>query len=73
MSFESDEEQGAELLSAAEAGDLVLAAILNGDFGIMEGDTLDTLFAEIALMDAIAIKRAGGDHLVHWHAAQAYN
>jgi len=32
----------------------------------------EILDMELHLMDAIAIKRAGGEHLVHWEAAGDY-
>ena len=74
MVYESEEFEADDgLLEAAESGDLILAAILNGDFGIMSESELDTLYAELHLMDAIAIKRAGGEHLVHWEVSGDYN
>ena len=33
----------------------------------------EVLDMELHLMDAIAIKRAGGEHMVHWDAAGNYN
>lgn len=32
----------------------------------------EVLEMELALMDAIAIKQAGGEHLVHWEACGDY-
>jgi len=32
----------------------------------------EVLDMELVVMDALAVKRAGGDHLVHWDAAQLY-
>jgi len=50
------------VLEAYESGDLILQAILDGRFGEMEESQLDTLYAELALMDSVAIKVAGGVH-----------
>ena len=33
----------------------------------------ELLEMELHLFDAIAIKRAGGEHLVHWEASGDYN
>ena len=60
------------VLEACESGDLVLQAIVDGKFGIMEESELDTLYAELHLMDAVAIKLAGGEHMVHWDSCGVY-
>ena len=51
--------------------ELNLAALIQDQItDFTEEEVLDM---ELHLMDAIAIKRAGGEHLVHWHAAGEYN
>lgn len=60
------------VLEAYESGDLILQAIVDGKFGIMEESELDTLYAELHLMDALAIKVAGSDYLVHWDGCGVY-
>ena len=51
--------------------DLKLHQVIFDD--ITDFDDEEILDMELALMDAIAIKRAGGEHLVHWTAAGDYN
>ena len=66
------EEAVDHVLEAYESGDLVLQAIVDGKFGEMNESDIDTLYAELHLMDTVAIKVAGGDHLVHWDACGDY-
>ena len=51
--------------------DLNLAQLIFDD--VRDFTAEEVLEMELALMDAIAIKRAGGEHLVHWEAAGDYN
>jgi len=50
--------------------DLNLARLIQDD--IRDFTAEEVLEMELALMDAIAIKVAGGEHLVHWEAAGDY-
>ena len=69
MSFTASEDR---VLEAYESGDLILQAIVDGRFGEMSDVELDTLYAELHLMDVLAIRVAGGEHLVHWDSAGDY-
>ena len=60
------------VLEAYESGDLVLQAIVNGKFGEIDDSDIDTLYAELHLMDVLAIKIAGAEHMVYWDAAGDY-
>jgi len=51
--------------------DLNLAQLIFDD--VRDFTAEEVLEMELALMDAIAIKQAGGEHLVHWEAAGDYN
>jgi len=50
--------------------DLNLARLIQDD--IRDFTPKEVLEMELALMDAVAIKVAGGEHLVHWEAAGDY-
>jgi len=50
--------------------DLNLARLIQDD--IRDFTPEEVLEMELALMDAVAIKVAGGEHLVHWEAAGDY-
>jgi len=50
--------------------DLNLARLIFDD--ITDFTAEEVLEMELALMDSIAIKQAGGEHLVHWDAAGDY-
>lgn len=52
-----------EVLSQEDAADLVLAAIVEGTLNVMDNATT----VELELMDAIAVKQAGSEFLVHWN------
>lgn len=58
-----------EVLSQEDAADLLLAAIVEGTLDVMDNATT----VELELMDTIAVKKAGGEHLVHWTAGMYYN
>lgn len=58
-----------EVLSQEDAADLLLAAIVEGTLDVMD----DAVTVELELMDTIAVKKAGGEHLVHWTAGMYYN
>jgi hypothetical protein len=58
-----------DVLNFEDAADLMLAAILDGTLSVLD----DTSLVEVELMDTLAIKRAGGAHLVHWESGQHYN
>ena len=60
------------VLEAYESGDLILQAILDGRFEETNDSQLDTLYAELELMDSIAIKVAGGVDMVHWEPCKEY-
>ena len=60
------------VLEAYESGDLILQAIVDGKFGEMNESDIDTLYAELHLMDVLAIKTAGAEHMVHWNAVGDY-
>jgi len=52
--------------------DLLLAGVIEGNIGVEYLSEDQLLELELALMDNIAIKRAGGETLVHWEAAGDY-
>ena len=57
-------------MTYASDAELNLAALIQDQ--ITDFTAEEVLEMELHLMDAIAIKRAGGDHLVHWEAAGEY-
>jgi len=53
--------------------ELLLAAIIDDNLPEDHPVTGDQMLdAELYLMDALATKRAGGEHLVHWDACTDY-
>lgn len=52
--------------------DLLIAGIVEGTVKEEHLSSDDLLELELALMDTVAIKRAGGDHLVHWETCGEY-
>lgn len=52
-----------EILNDEDAAELILAAILSGQLNVLD----DHIVIELELMDAIAIKQAGSEFLVHWN------
>jgi len=53
-----------------ETADLYLQAVLDGQINSVPDDL--QLSMELYLMDAVAVKTAGGAHLVHWDTAEDY-
>jgi len=53
-----------------ETADLYLQAVLDGQINSVPDDM--QLSMELYLMDAVAVKTAGGSHLVHWDTVEDY-
>lgn len=53
-----------------DAIDLYLQAAVEGQIEELPGELVVPL--ELHLMDCVAIKKAGGEHMVHWDAAGEY-
>ena len=52
--------------------DLLIAGIVERTVKEEHLSSEDLLELELALMDTVAIKRAGGEHLVHWEPSGEY-
>lgn len=52
-----------EILNEEDAAELLLAAILDGQLNVLD----DHIMVELELMDAIAVRQAGSEFLVHWN------
>ena len=53
--------------------DLLLAGVIEGNIGVEHLTEDQLLELELALMDNIAIKRAGHEFLVHWEVSGCYH
>ena len=53
--------------------DLLIAGVVDGNIGVEHLTEDQLLELELALMDTIAVKRAGGESLVHWEISGCYH
>lgn len=58
-----------QMLSMEDSSDIVLANILENNGSVM-GDGLEE---QLLLMDIVAIKKAGGEFMVHWLTSSHYH